>query len=158
VSRLVPFALAFVSSAALLSGCAWRTAAGPVASDEPRLSRAEFVSRVEATCERRARTIAQLPRPRTKRDRKSFFATVAALEREEAQALASVHPPRRDEAEFARLAAASTELAEIAERFVDAVTRNDAHERRRAVADAERVSAAYDRAARRLRLACRQSA
>lgn len=141
----------------LMSGCGWSTAAGRM-SDGPRLSRAAFVSRVEAACARRSRTIAALPRPRGSDDRKPFFATVAELERQELEALAAIRPPHRDEREFLRLVAASAEIAEISRRFLAAVDRDNAHARRRALADAERVSSAYDRAARRLKIACRQSA
>ena len=49
-------------------------------------------------------------------------------------------------------------LAEVAGRFHTAVVRKNGNERRRAVAAADHASAAYDRAARRLGLACRQSA
>lgn len=149
---------ALVAVAVLTTGCGWSAASRFAPADGPRLSRAAFVSRVEAACARRDRAIAALPRPRAKRDRKGFFAMVAAIEREEAEALASVRPPRRDEAEFGRLAGASADLARISERFLLAVVRDEAHERRRALADAERASAAYDRAANRLRLACRQAA
>lgn len=156
-----PFATAavmFVSVALLASGCGWRTAAGTIGADDgPRLSRAAFVARAEAACGRRTRGIAALPRPRGKDDREQFFANVAIFELEEASALASLRPPLRDEREFARLVSAGAELAEISERFVVALARDDAHARRRALADAERASAAYDRAARKLRLACRQS-
>lgn len=129
-----------------------------VGPGSPRLSHAALVSRAEAACSRRARALPALPRPRTKSQRREFFTRVAAIERAELEALARLRPPRNDEREFALLVAASAELAEISERFLVAVVRPDAHERRRALADAERASAAYDRAARRLRLACRQSA
>ena len=126
-------------------------------ADGPRLSRAAFVSQVEAACARRTKAIAALPRPRRKDAREQFFANVAGLELDEASALASIQPPRRDEPEFARLVAASRELALISQRFLVGVARDDAHARRRALADAERASAAYDRAAKQLKLACRQS-
>jgi hypothetical protein len=159
VTRLLASAVALVVFAGLASGCGWLAATRPLAADDPpRLSRPAFVSQVEAACARRARALGSLPRPRAAAQRRGFFARVAAVERAEAVALASLRPPRRDEREFGRLLAASVELAEIAERFVVAVARSDGHERRRALADAERASAAYDRAARRLRLACRQSA
>jgi hypothetical protein len=126
--------------------------------ESPRLSHAELVPRAQAACAKRTRALAALARPRTKTDRRAFFAAVASIERAEAEALASLRPPRRDEREFARLVTASIELAEISERFLLAVVRDNVHERRRALADADRASAAYDRAARRLRLTCRQSA
>ena len=149
---------ALLAVTVLLSGCGWRTAAGTIADeDAPRLSRAAFVSHVEAACARRARAIGVLVRPSGEDDRRHFFATVAALERAEATALASLRPPRRDEPKFARLVAASVELASISQRFVVAIARDDAHARRRALADAERASSAYDRAARQLKIACRQS-
>jgi hypothetical protein len=149
---------ALVVATILLSGCGWRTAAGTIGDDDPRLSRAAFVSRVEAACAQRTRAIAALPRPRAKEDRRPFFTSVAQLERAEAETLASLRPPRRNQAEFVRLVAASVELATISERFVVAIARDDPHARRRALADAERASAAYDRAAKQLGIACRQSA
>lgn len=159
MARVPLAALALVPVVVLLSGCGWRTAAGTIGADEgPRLSRAAFVSRVEAACARRTRAIAALPRPRAEDDRKPFFAAVAVLELEEADTLASLRPPRRDERKFARLLGASDELARISAQFVVAISRDDAHARRRALADVERTSSAYDRAARRLRIACRQAA
>jgi hypothetical protein len=145
--------------AVLLTGCAW-TAQRPLPSPEdgrPRLSHAALVRRAEVACARRSRALAALPRPRTKAQARRFFARVAALERAELEALAALRPPRRDEREYARLLEASLELAEISQRFQAAVVRDKPHERRRALAAAERASAAYDRAARRLDLACRQS-
>ncbi len=150
--------VALVAVTVLLTGCGWRTSLGPPGSaDGPRLSRAAFVSRAEAACAQRTRAIAALPRPRKASEREQFFANVAGFELEEAAALAGIRPPRRDEREFARLAAASAELARISQRFLVGVARDDAHARRRALADAERASSAYDRAARKLRIACRQS-
>jgi hypothetical protein len=150
---------ALVLATVVLSGCGWRTSLGPVGSpDGPRLSRTEFVSQVEAACTRRTKAIAALPRPRREDDREQFFANVAGLELEEASALASIRPPRPDEGEFARLVAASRELALISQRFLIGVARDEAHARRRALSDAERASSAYDRAAKQLRITCRQSA
>jgi hypothetical protein len=156
VSRLAASA---VLVAVLASGCAWSAQRGLAPSDDagPRLSHGALVRRAEAACARRTRTLAALPRPRTKAQARRFFARVAALERAELEALAALRPPRRDEREYARLVGASFELAEVSERFHVAVVRGDAHERRRALAAAERASEAYDRAARRLGLACRQS-
>jgi hypothetical protein len=146
--------------AAFSSGCGWLGTARPVSgsSDAPRLSRATLVARVEAACALRTRALAALPRPRTKKQRREFFARVAAIERTEFATLAALRPPRDDEREFHRLVDASGELAEISHRFHGAVVENKPHERRRAVAQAERASEAYDRAARRLGLACSQSA
>ena len=145
--------------AGLASGCGWLVSPLPVrVEDEPRLSHVTFERRAEAACARRSRELAALPRPRTKAERRAFFHRVARIERVEAAALAELHPPRAAEREFARLLGASVELAEVAQRFVAALAADDVHERRRAVADADRASAAYDRAARRLRLACRQAA
>ena len=142
----------------LLSGCAWASRPLTPAEDAgPRLTHAALVRKAEAACDRRSRTLAALPRPRTKAQVKHFFARVAAVERAEVEALAALRPPERDELKYARLVAASLELAEIAERFHVAVVRSEDHERRRALAAADRASAAYDRAARRLGLACRQS-
>lgn len=149
---------ALVATTVLLSGCGWRTSLGPSGTaDGPRLSRAAFAKQVEAACAQRRKAIAALPRPRRKDDREQFFENIAGLELEEASTLASIRPPLRYEAEFARLVAASAEHARIAQRFLVGVARKDPHARRRAVADAERASAAYDRAAKRLKLACRQS-
>ena len=153
---LASFVAVTASGCSSLASTPLRSAAAR--PESPRLSHAELVSRAEAACAARARAIAALPRPRAKDHRRTFFATVAAIEREEADALSSLRPPRRDEGEFARLAGASAELAEISERFLVAVARDDVHERRRAFADAERASAAYDRSAKRLGLTCRQSA
>jgi hypothetical protein len=157
VTPVATAAATLCSLAVLVAGCGWQSAVGTMGDDGPRLSRAAFVSRAEAACARRTRAIAALPRPRAEDDRKPFFAAVAALERTEAAALAALRPPRRDEPEFARLVSASVNLAAISERFVVALARDDAHARRRALADAERATAAYDRAAKRLKLACRQS-
>jgi hypothetical protein len=155
----LPVVAALLPLAAVLSGCGWLAASRPVAFDDgSRLSRAELVARAETACLRRAGDIAALRRPRTSADRRAFFAEVARIERAEADALAALRPPRRDEREFARFVVASAELADVAEQFVVAVVRDDAHERRRAVADAEHASSAYDRASRQLGLACRQSA
>jgi hypothetical protein len=156
--RLVLASLVAVTA----SGCS-SLASTPLRSaaarpESPRLSHAELVSRAEAACAKRTRALAALARPRAKADRRAFFAAVASIERAEAEALSSLRPPRRDEREFARLLGASAELADISERFLVAVAHDDAHERRRALADAERASTAYDRAARRLRLTCRQAA
>lgn len=144
--------------AALLSGCGWLGSRPLGAGDEPRLSRAELATRAEAACSHRARALAALPRPRTQAGRRAFFVTVARLEREEADALASLSPPRELERDYARLVGTSTELAAISERFVVALARGDGLERRRGLADADQASGAYDRAARRLGLTCRQSA
>lgn len=127
-------------------------------AERPRLSHAALVRRAEAVCGRRSRALAALPRPRTKAQRRSFFGRVAGLERAELEALAVLRPPERDERDYARLVAASFDLAEISKRFHLAVIRNDEHERRRALAAADRASERYDRAAGRLGLACRQSA
>jgi hypothetical protein len=152
-------ATTLVPLAALLSGCAWLGASRPSsAADGPRLSRADLVSRAEAACLQRARALAALRRPRTRADRRAFFTQVASIERAEADALAALRPPRRDEREYVRLLVASAELAEVSERFVVALARNNGHGRRRALADADQASAAYDRAARGLGLSCRQSA
>ena len=120
------------------------------------MSRSAFVLAAETACGRRAHTLTALPPPRTAADRRAFFASVASAERLEAAALAALRPPVRDEAQFDRLLAASTELAEISERFLVAVARDDGNGRRRALAEAERAGAAYDAAARRLGLDCRQ--
>jgi hypothetical protein len=125
--------------------------------ERPRLSHAALVRKADAACGRRSRALAALPRPRTNAQARGFFSRVAAVERAEVEALAALRPPKRDELKYARLVAASFELAEIAKRFHLAVRRGDEHERRRALAAAERASAAYDRAARRLGVACRQS-
>ena len=156
MSRL-PAAAALFALAVLSAGCGWLGASRPVGSDGgPRLSHAVLVQRVEAGCGRRIRALAALPRPGAKAERRLFFAQVAAIVRAEADALAALTPPSRDERNLARLLIATDELAAVSERFVVAVARNDAHERRRAVADADRAAAAYDRAARNLGVACRQ--
>ena len=149
---------AALSLALLLSGCAW--ASRPVSARQdlgPRLTHAALVRKAEAACGRRSRALAALPRPKTEAQAKRFFRRVAAIERAEVEALAALLPPRRDELKYGRLVAASLELAEIAKRFHVAVVRGDEHERRRAIAAADRASGAYDRAARRLGVACRQS-
>jgi hypothetical protein len=156
--RLVFAGLALVA----MSGCS-TLGATPLRSagagaERPRLSHAAFVRRADAACARRARELAALRRPRTSADRRAFFADVARIQRAEADALAALPPPRRDDREYARLVAASAELAEISQRFVLAVVRHDTHGRRRALANADHASAAYDRAAKRLSLTCRQSA
>ena len=150
---------AAVPLAVLLSGCGWAASQlAPPPDTTPRLSRAALVRQAEAACTRRSRGIDSLRRPRTKEQAKHFFERVAALERAELRSLAVLRPPKRDEREYSRLVAASFELAQIAERFHVALIRGDEHERRRAQAAADRASTAYDRAARRLGLACRQTA
>jgi hypothetical protein len=151
--------LALVPLAAALSGCGWLAGPRPFAAggDGPRLTRAAFVEQAEAACARRSRAITVLPRPSSAAERRVFFARVATLLRLEFGALAALRPPTADEREFGDLLRASGELTQIAARFHLAVVRDDAHVRRRALADAERASEAYDRAARRLRLACRHA-
>jgi hypothetical protein len=157
VSRSLRLAVA-VSVAVLLSGCAW--AGRPLATAQetgPRLTHAALVRKAAAACDRRTRALAALPKPRTKAQSRRFFGRVAAVERAEFEALVVLRPPKRDERKYAGLLVASFELAEVAKRFHVAVLRGDEHERRRALAAAERASAAYDRAAFRLGVACRQS-
>jgi hypothetical protein len=143
----------------VVTGCS-RLAAVPATgtSDVPRLSRAAFVSRAEAACSARARALAAIPRPHTKADRRVFFTRVAHVMRTETLGLAVLAPPRGDEPEFKRLLVASAKLAAVSERFVAALPRSKARERRGALAEADHASEAYDRAARRLGLSCRQSA
>jgi hypothetical protein len=116
------------------------------------------VSRAETACGARARALASLPRPHTKAERRAFFTGVAKVMRAETLGLAVLAPPRRDEKEFKRLLVASAKLAAVSERFVAALPRSKARERRRALAEADHASQAYDRAARSLGLTCRQSA
>lgn len=155
-SLLVGVLIAVATTGCSFAGSTPLRASG--AREQPRLTRAAFVARVETVCARRARALAALPRPRAKADRRAFFVRVATIEHTEANTLISLNPPRRLEREFIDLVAASAVLADTADRFAVAVVRDDAHSRRRALADAERASAQYDRAARRLRLKCRQSA
>jgi hypothetical protein len=156
-----PLRTATVAALALLAGgCDWPAAGRPVAprGDEPRLSRTAFTTRANAICARRARALAALGRPPRGARAAAFFARVAEFERAEAERLAALRPPSDLDRDFARLALASGELAVGAARFHAAVVADDAHERRRALADADRVATAYDRAARRLGLTCRQTA
>ena len=123
----------------------------------PRMTAGGLVNAANTVCAQRSTALAQLTRPRSRPESRQFFAQVATIERDEARSLAAFRPPVALEADYAALLAASGELAAVAERFHGAVVRNDPHERRRALASAERASEAYDRAARRLGLACRQS-
>jgi hypothetical protein len=143
----------------LATGCS-RLAAVPSAGTggTPRLTRVEFAARAEAACAARARALAALTRPRTNAQRRVFFIRVAAIMRSETVSLAVLAPPRRDEREFKRLLLASGRLAAVSQRFVRALAPKKARERRHALAEADHASAAYDRAARRLGLDCRQSA
>jgi hypothetical protein len=126
-------------------------------SSAPRLAKAELVSRANAICARRTRALAELPKPAGRAASPLFFARVAKLERTEFLALTALRPPRADEQGYVRLLAASLALARVSDRFYEAVVARDAHARRRALADVDRISEAYDRAARRLGLACRQT-
>lgn len=150
--------------AALASGCSalpvavGRAVAPDEAAGKPRLSKAELVSSANAICAQRALAIQELPRPQGADQTQRFFARIAGLERAEFVALANLRPPRVQERDYTRLLAQSLELARVSERFHVAVVRDDKHGRRRALADVDRVSEAYDRAAKRLGLACRQTA
>jgi hypothetical protein len=70
----------------------------------------------------------------------------------------TLRPPAAIERDYARFLGASLELARISERFYVAFLNDDGHARRRALADAERISTAYDRAAQDLGLSCTQRA
>jgi hypothetical protein len=145
-----------------LSGCGsapgYEEVGGVLEADHrPRLSRAALISTANSVCAQRSLAIDQLPKPRRGAEAARFFARVATIERDEARALATLRPPQALERDYAALLAASAELASVAARFHAAVVRDDGYERRIALADADQASAAYDRAARRLGLACRQS-
>ena len=152
-----------LATAALASGCTALTAtrsgvAGYGSDRGPRLTRPELVARANAICARRARTIAELERPSGGAQTRRFFARVARIERAEFLAFTELRPPPAQERDYTRLLAASFELVGVSERFHAAVVSRDAHARRRALADADRVSTSYDRAARQLGLTCRQLA
>lgn len=123
----------------------------------PRMTRGALVTAANSICANRTTALGQLSRPRGPAQSREFFARVATIERDEARSLSTLRPPLALERDYASLLAASAELARVAERFHTAVVRDDDHERRRALSDADRVSEAYDRAARRLGLACRQT-
>lgn len=152
-----------VAFAALGAGCTTvTTSARPEAAADteraaPRLARTELVARANAACAARARALAALARPVGRARTRRFFGSVAAIERREFMALAALRPPKAQEADYLRFLAASLELARVSERFHAAVVGNDAHARRRALADAERLSESYDRVAGSLGLACRQT-
>jgi hypothetical protein len=159
VTRALPTAAAVLTLALSATGCGWLAAGRPALStaDGPRLSRAALADRANAICARRTRALARLAKPRGPAQTRAFFARVAAIERAEAIALAGLRPPRDQERDFARLVRASSDLALTAGQFHAAIVHPDVHGRRRAYADAERLSLEYDRAARRLGLACRQT-
>ena len=152
-----------LSVALLASGCGSVPGYGDVgavldADHRPRLSRAALVATANSVCAQRRLALEQLPRPARPAEARDFFARVATIERDEARSLSTLRPPRSLERDYASLVAASVRLADVASRFHEAVVRKNGNERRRAVADADHASAAYDRAARRLGLACRQAA
>jgi hypothetical protein len=149
--------------AALITGCSMsqvsRTQASPHgAGSGPRLARIELRTRANAICERRRHALDQLPRPGGRVATRRFFARIAELERTEFLALSGLRPPRADERNYLRFLATSLALVRVADRFHAAVVAGDTHARRRALADADRVSQSYDRAAARVGLSCRQTA
>jgi hypothetical protein len=146
---------------ALASGCSWlatpRIADGG-GTTRPVLSEGELVHGANAICRRRAKAIRSLRAPRGREGKRRLFSRVVAIERAEFTSLATLRPPPAIERDYARFLGASLELVRISERFYVAFLNKDGHARRRALADAERISAAYDRAAQDLGLSCTQKA
>jgi hypothetical protein len=149
------------------SGCGASTETGPSASagpeasvsrpERPRLSASALTTRANAVCSRRQRELAALPKPGPGVELADVMARVITIERREALGLLELRPPAAQEVAYARLVAASVELVKTTGRLRASLAAKGNGSRHAALAEAERVSRAYDRAAAELGLLCRQT-